>query len=65
MEQLPPECKIVLNSPGAKPDISDEVADHGCPQEVIALTAATPVGIGRATPVPPRPRPPGFDGDWS
>ena len=26
MEQLPPECKIVLNSPGTKPDTSDEVA---------------------------------------
>jgi penicillin-insensitive murein endopeptidase len=26
MDQLPPECKVVLNSPGAKPDFSDEVA---------------------------------------
>jgi penicillin-insensitive murein endopeptidase len=26
MEQLPAECKIVLNSPGTKPDTSDEVA---------------------------------------
>jgi penicillin-insensitive murein endopeptidase len=29
MEQLPAECKIVLKSPGAKPDISDEVATTG------------------------------------
>jgi hypothetical protein len=26
MEQLPAECKVVLSSPGAKRDISDEVA---------------------------------------
>ena len=26
MDQLPPECKVVLSSPGAKPDLSDEVA---------------------------------------
>ena len=33
MDQLPPECKIVLNGPGAKPDISDEVATTGPPKK--------------------------------
>ena len=33
MDQLPPECKIVLNGPGAKPDMSDEVATTGAPKK--------------------------------
>jgi penicillin-insensitive murein endopeptidase len=31
MEQLPAECKVVLNSPAAKPDSSDEVASTPAP----------------------------------
>jgi penicillin-insensitive murein DD-endopeptidase len=31
MEQLPAECKIVLNSPGTQPDTSDEVASTPAP----------------------------------
>jgi penicillin-insensitive murein endopeptidase len=31
MEQLPAECRLVLNGPGAKPDTSDEVASTPVP----------------------------------
>jgi hypothetical protein len=40
MEQLPAECKIVLNSPGTKPDSGSEVASSP-PAPAAAAPAAS------------------------
>ena len=44
MEQLPAECKIVLNGPGTQPDTGDEVASTPAP----AAACPQPQTIGRA-----------------
>jgi penicillin-insensitive murein endopeptidase len=42
MDQLPAECKIVLNSPGTKPDTSDEVASTPAPAAASPAPQTTP-----------------------
>jgi penicillin-insensitive murein endopeptidase len=47
MEQLPAECKVVLNSPGTKPDSGSEVAS--------SPPAPVPAAAPAAQPAPPPP----------
>jgi hypothetical protein len=49
MEQLPAECKIVLNAPGTKPDTGSEVASS--PPAPAAAPPAAPMAPAAAAAV--------------
>jgi hypothetical protein len=49
MEQLPAECKIVLNAPGTKPDTGSEIASSP-PAPATAAPAPQPAPTAQAAP---------------